>query len=165
MITIQNVSVYAYAHHTKRVRSYKVQAVIFFCLSASVIYTWDMEKKILLVDDDAATRMTLGLILQQSGFQVIQADDGKQGYAKAMEDAPDLIITDFTMPEMTGTEMVEKLREQEQFAQLPVIMLTSDESIATLNSALQYKVRDYLNKNDTDPMKIVELAKSHLGVS
>lgn len=121
-----------------------------------------MDKKILLVDDNKAMRMTLGLVLQQSGFTVVQADDGRLGYKAALTEKPDLIITDLTMPHLTGTQMIEKLRGEKDYHLPPVMMLTSSESIQALNDALRFQIKDYINKNDTDPIKIAEMAKQRL---
>ncbi len=84
-----------------------------------------MSKKILIVDDEIHICKIVAIKLKNNGFEIITAEDGLQGYELAVSENPDLIISDFQMPQMTGIEMVEKLRQQDQTRDIPVIMLTA----------------------------------------
>jgi len=69
--------------------------------------------KILIADDSRVMRQIVSRTLRQAGFEghdLIEAADGRQAYDKAMEENPDLIISDWNMPEMTGVEVLRKLR-------------------------------------------------------
>ena len=82
-------------------------------------------KKVLVVDDEIHIVHVVAIKLRNNGFEVISAGDGEEGFKLACEERPDIIITDFQMPIMTGLEMVEKLRRCEQTKGIPVIMLTA----------------------------------------
>ena len=82
-------------------------------------------KKVLVVDDEIHIIHVVAIKLRNNGFEVISAGDGAEGFKLACEERPDIIITDFQMPIMTGLEMVQKLRSCEQTKDIPVIMLTA----------------------------------------
>ncbi len=82
-------------------------------------------KKVLVVDDEIHIVHVVAIKLRNNGFEVISAGDGEEGFKLACEEKPDIIITDFQMPIMTGLEMVQKLRDCEQTKDIPVIMLTA----------------------------------------
>jgi len=82
-------------------------------------------KKVLVVDDEIHIIHVVAIKLRNNGFEVISAGDGAEGVKLACEERPDIIVTDFQMPIMTGLEMVQKLRCCEQTKDTPVIMLTA----------------------------------------
>ncbi len=82
-------------------------------------------KKVLVVDDEIHIVHVVSLKLRNRGFEVISADNGADAYERACEEIPDLIITDFQMPVMTGLEFLDKLRGNGATAAIPVIMLTA----------------------------------------
>lgn len=98
-------------------------------------------KKVLVVDDEIHILRVVAIKLRNNGFEVITAEDGKEGYETAIDQKPDVIVSDFQMPNMTGIEMVEKLRQDASTADIPVIMLTArgfaveDEQKSKLNIA------------------------------
>ncbi|AFY53352.1 response regulator containing a CheY-like receiver domain and an HTH DNA-binding domain [Rivularia sp. PCC 7116] len=84
-----------------------------------------MPFKILVVDDDLGTRLSISDYLELSGYQVITANDGQQGLVLVNKHHPDLIVTDIIMPQMNGYELVRQVRQQVHFRLLPVILLTA----------------------------------------
>jgi CheY-like chemotaxis protein len=82
-------------------------------------------KKILIVDDEAAQRKVIAAALKQKGYTTVEAEDGLQGLEQARVESPDLIISDVYMDNMNGFMMVETLRQDPDFASVPVIMMTS----------------------------------------
>lgn len=111
---------------------------------------------IVLVDDDAALRSAISLTLGSAGYTVYEAADGKEGLAVIERYQPDLVITDFTMPVMSGLHLLAALRENEKTKYLPVIVMTSSESIDIVNSAMIYDVKYYFNKNTMHPQLLLE---------
>jgi len=84
-----------------------------------------MGSKILLVDDDAAARRTLGMLLQQFGFAVVQAEDGAEALALARAVSPDLILCDYNMPGMNGGAVLRELRlKQPENAHVPFLIIS-----------------------------------------
>jgi two-component system chemotaxis response regulator CheY len=88
-----------------------------------------MSKKILIVDDSRTIRQQVGFTLTKEGFEVIEAEDGNDGLSK-LQGNPDtsMVVSDVNMPNMGGLEMVEAIRQIEQFKFLPIIMLTTESS-------------------------------------
>lgn len=82
-------------------------------------------KKILVVDDETHIVRVVALKMQNAGFDVQTAADGEEAYETAIEFLPDIIITDFTMPFMTGLDLAVKLKRDQRTAHVPVIMLTA----------------------------------------
>ncbi|MFW6059165.1 MAG: response regulator [Phycisphaeraceae bacterium] len=80
---------------------------------------------ILVVDDESHILHVVSLKLKNAGYQVITAEDGEEGAAAALEHLPDMIISDYQMPYMTGLEMCLKLRGEEATRDIPAIMLTA----------------------------------------
>ncbi|MCC6215407.1 MAG: response regulator [Polyangiaceae bacterium] len=82
-------------------------------------------ERVLVVDDSAAIRHLVADCLRRQGFRVETAVDGQDGLEKATREAPDLVLTDYDMPRMTGFELVVALRRQPATRDLPIVMLTA----------------------------------------
>lgn len=82
-------------------------------------------ERLLVVDDSAAIRHLVSDCLKRQGFQVTTAVDGQDGLEKALESKPELILTDYDMPRMTGFELVVALRRDERTRDIPLVMLTA----------------------------------------
>lgn len=110
-----------------------------------------MTKKVLIIDDDPLIRESLGVLLHNEGHEVIEAENGLKGYELALDQHPDLVIADVRMPELTGVEMAQKLRQDEWGKTVPVIILTNDDETTTINEALAAGVTVYLSKVTLTP--------------
>jgi CheY-like chemotaxis protein len=84
-----------------------------------------MSSKILVVEDNADSRNLLHFLLTSKGYYVITAIDGQEGLYMAKVEKPDLIITDLTMPNMDGIELIKHIRSEAELADLPIIIYTS----------------------------------------
>ena len=82
-------------------------------------------RKILVADDDAHMTYMLSFKLQQLGVEVIIAGDGEEAYGLACEHLPDLILTDYQMPRLSGLEMAIQLRDNAGTRDIPVVMITA----------------------------------------
>ena len=82
-------------------------------------------KKVLVVDDEIHIVHVVAIKLRNNGYEVISADNGAEAFELACEEKPDIIVTDFQMPVMSGLELVEKLRQRDDTKDIPVIMLTA----------------------------------------
>ena len=80
---------------------------------------------ILVVDDEAHILHVVSLKLRKAGYEIITAEDGEEGAGAALEHQPDVIISDYQMPYMTGLELCIKLKEDPATAHIPAIMLTA----------------------------------------
>ncbi|MBI1977968.1 MAG: response regulator [Candidatus Omnitrophica bacterium] len=85
------------------------------------------KRKILIIEDDRAIQKFLGYRFRKLGFEVIVANDGKEGLDEAVSKTPHLIILDLMLPEFSGEEVCKAIREDEDesFANIPIIMLTA----------------------------------------
>ena len=84
-----------------------------------------MASRILIVDDEAHILHVLSLKLKNAGYEVITAPDGEEGFELASIELPDLVITDYQMPFMTGLELCHALADQSSTAKIPVLILTA----------------------------------------
>ena len=84
-----------------------------------------MGKKVLVADDDAHIMHVVSLKLRNAGFEVLTAVDGEEAAEVAQAELPDLLITDYQMPYLTGVELCRKLRQNERTKSIPAIMLTA----------------------------------------
>ena len=105
-----------------------------------------MPPKILSVDDNPIICFLVASSLRPYDCVVCEATDGEEGLAAALREKPDLIILDISMPIMDGIGMLTKLRQNVEFAQTPVIMLTAWSGQERVLQARELGVRDYLVK-------------------
>ncbi len=82
------------------------------------------KKKILVVDDEPDILRWLTVLLENNGYDVVNAVDGLDGIEKARKEAPDLITLDISMPKDSGVKMFRDLHDSEDLSGIPVIMLT-----------------------------------------
>lgn len=83
------------------------------------------DKKVLVVDDEFHIVQVVAIKLRNNGYEVITADNGADAFRLACEQKPDIVITDYQMPQLSGLEMIEKMRSNADTARIPVIMLTA----------------------------------------
>ncbi|MFD2744683.1 MULTISPECIES: hybrid sensor histidine kinase/response regulator transcription factor [Sphingobacterium] len=101
--------------------------------------------KVLIVEDDADFRLYLKGHLQEQ-YQIVEAENGMDGWQKALFHHPDIIISDVQMPIMNGVELVHKLHLDKRTKQIPVILLTAANLPNGAVYGLESGAVDYLNK-------------------
>lgn len=104
--------------------------------------------RILVVDDERQITRMLRASLQASGYDVVVANDGMEGFARFESDRPDLIITDLAMPEMNGLELTQAVR---RVSNIPIIVLSVRNSDRMKVTALDDGADDYLTKPFSTP--------------
>ncbi|MGA3065301.1 MAG: response regulator [Tepidisphaeraceae bacterium] len=82
-------------------------------------------KKILVADDESHILNVVSLKLRNAGFEVITASDGQEALELAQSERPDLLITDYHMPQLSGLELCQRLKQDPATAKIPTIMLTA----------------------------------------
>lgn len=82
-------------------------------------------KKVLIADDEIHIVQVVSIKLRNNGFDVLTADNGQAAYQLACDEEPDLIVTDYQMPEMSGLELIKSIRKNPDIADTPVVMLTA----------------------------------------
>jgi two-component system response regulator PilR (NtrC family) len=103
-----------------------------------------MSERILVVDDEDIIRESLCYILSNEGYQVEQAENGRAAYEKTLENYYDLVITDIEMPQMKGTELLEKVSAVT--SSTAFIVITAYGSLDTAIKALRAGAQDYILK-------------------
>lgn len=83
------------------------------------------KKTILIIDDESDVRIFLQSLLVDHGYDTISATDGVEGMKLAREASPDLITLDITMPEQSGVKSYRQLKDDEELAKIPVIIITA----------------------------------------
>ncbi len=116
---------------------------------------YDLNMRILVVDDFSTMRRIVRNILRQLGMNnVVEADDGVSAWDVLNSDKIDFIVSDWNMPNMTGIELLRKVRESEEFGNLPFLMVTAEAQQENILEAVQAKVSNYIVKPFTaDTMK------------
>ncbi|MGE5110637.1 MAG: response regulator [Acidobacteriaceae bacterium] len=117
------------------------------------------EKKILIADDDAATRHGVAKLLENAGFEVSQAADGIAALNAIQENPYDLVFLDIWMPQLSGLEVLARIRAGTHHPK--VIVMTSDGTSETLLRAVKEQAYDYLSK-PFPPREAVEAAQRAL---
>lgn len=84
-----------------------------------------MNKKILVADDEAHILHVVSMKLKNAGFEVLTAVDGEEALELCKSEKPDLVITDYQMPLMTGLDLCKAMRSSEELRHVPAIMLTA----------------------------------------
>jgi len=103
------------------------------------------QKRVLIIDDSAETQQLLAeLVLEPNGYRPLAALDGEEGLRLALEEQPDLIILDMQLPEMSGIEVLQALRQRN--VDIPVIFTSVRESAESVVQALRLGARDYIVK-------------------
>ena len=107
----------------------------------------DPKMRILVVDDFSTMRRIVRNILRQLGFQnVVEADDGTSAWDVLNREKIDFIVSDWNMPQMTGIDLLRKVRSSEEFADLPFLMVTAEAQQENIIEAVQAKVSNYIVK-------------------
>ena len=110
--------------------------------------------KLLVVDDDSLIRRSLGEMLRQQGYHVFEAASGTEALKLASSAAPNLVITDFNMPEINGMQLLRELRARRP--DLPVILVTGYGTVDQAVEAMKSGAYDYVSKPILDDeMKMV----------
>lgn len=124
-----------------------------------------LNKKILIVEDEAPLRNAVSDILSFEGFEVFQAKNGQEGLDIALKEQPDLILLDLMMPIMDGLTMLEKLRQDPGFGKTAAVILLTNindpEKVAMATEAGSY---DFLVKSDWNIEDVVKKIKTRLGI-
>jgi two-component system cell cycle response regulator DivK len=103
-------------------------------------------KRILIVDDKVTSRELLRTVLEKEGYAVIEAGDGAEALQKAHADNPHLILLDLQMPIRNGYEVLGALRQEANYATLPIIALTASAMQGDRERALAAGFTGYLTK-------------------
>jgi len=115
-----------------------------------------MSKKILVVDDEPDILFTVGQMLEMNGYDVEKAQNGTECIDKLnkLEKCPDLIILDIMMPEVSGWDTAAKIKERQEWCNIPIIFLTAKADTMSIGMG-NLSAEDYIVKPfDIEDLKI-----------
>ena len=116
---------------------------------------------ILVVEDSPTTRKVIAITLTRNGYKVVEAGDGLEALSKISEERPDLIMLDVILPKMDGYKILDIIKKNEEFKEIPVIMLTSKDGFLNKMKGRMSGAAAYLTK-PFDPEKMLQEIKKHL---
>jgi two-component system alkaline phosphatase synthesis response regulator PhoP len=122
----------------------------------------DVQKTILVIEDEAPLALALGNALQQEGFTVIHADDGEKGLQMAIDKHPDMLLVDIKLPRMSGIEMIRELRRDSWGKKARIIILTNISNPVTLQDAMELGAFYYFVKSDSSMSDIISAIRAQL---
>ena len=102
--------------------------------------------KVLVVDDDPKLRRLVSHLLRNIGYHVIEAEDGEEGLSLALQESPQIVVTDWSMPSMNGLELCRTLRRMESGRHTFILMLTAREEEERILDAFNSGADDYVTK-------------------
>ncbi|MBI2944642.1 MAG: response regulator [Candidatus Wallbacteria bacterium] len=114
-------------------------------------------KRLLIVDDSELVVTMLADHLESEGFDILVANDGQQGYERVLADKPDLVITDVQMPRMSGLDLTRKLRENESTRPLPIVMITTLNTMDDRMAGIEAGADDLINKPFNKQMLLLKI--------
>jgi DNA-binding response OmpR family regulator len=106
----------------------------------------DVERTVLIVDDDPVILRLLEVNFEMEGFAVRTAADGQEGCDAARAEAPDIIVSDVMMPRKNGLELVAELKGDPATAGIPIILLSAKAQVSDIRSGLDAGADDYITK-------------------
>lgn len=125
----------------------------------------EISLKILVVDDSSTMRRIIKNTLQRLGYEdILEAEHGVQAWGILDSTEVQILITDWNMPEMNGLELVKKVRADERYKDIPIIMVTTEGGKAEVITALKAGVNNYIVKPFT-PQVLKEKLEVVLGVN
>jgi DNA-binding response OmpR family regulator len=119
---------------------------------------------VLIVEDNRTITSVIRYFLELEGFETLLAEDGLVGLKIAQRESPSAIVTDVNMPGMDGIAMVKALRADPLTRDIPILMLTSEESVDSETRALSAGADDYILK-PVEPRRLAARVKALLARS
>ena len=121
------------------------------------------KKTILLVEDDQFISQMYKTKLEGEGYNVNTAFNGEEAVMQIGKNKPDLILLDIMMPKQNGFYVLEKIKENPAWPDIPVIMLSNMAEFQDINKAIEMGARDYIVKSQHSIDEVAAKVKKYLG--
>ncbi|MCX6761796.1 MAG: response regulator [Candidatus Moranbacteria bacterium] len=124
----------------------------------------DSKKTVMIIEDDRFVMDIYHTKLTQSGFAVVNAENGLEALKKLREEKqiPDLILLDIIMPYLGGLEVLEEVKKDERLKNIPVILLTNLSQKTEIDRGMALGAKDFLIKSHFTPSEVLEKIKTVL---
>ena len=122
----------------------------------------ELSGRILVVEDDANTRAMMKRALEKEGWQVAEAENGREAMDAVARRPPDLILLDLMMPELDGFDVVEKLQKHEDWRDIPVVVVTAQQLSSGERGRLGEHVEGILEKGSYSRAQLLEFVSDSL---
>ena len=123
---------------------------------ATAWQTATLPPKVLLVEDSIPIRTQVRRILEGAGYQVTTAEDGLDGLSKLQEEAPfDAVVSDVEMPNLNGLELTTRIRQESQYQDLPIILVTTLSHDDDKRRGADAGADAYITKGDFDQSLLI----------
>ena len=120
--------------------------------------------RILVIEDDDASRQLLTYLLEAAGHEVLAAENGAVGLAMALAESPDIVLCDLQMPMMNGYEVASNLRASPRWRVVPLVAVTAFSMPGEREKALEVGFNEHLSKPIT-PENFVQQIEAFLGAT
>jgi CheY-like chemotaxis protein len=121
--------------------------------------------RVLIVDDSKLQRDKMTDILRGGGYEVLVADDGLVGFQMAIKEKPHIVISDIQMPTLDGISFCKALKEHGSTRSIPVVFLSTLDSMDDLVKGLEAGANDYLSKQTDGAEQVLAMAAVHVAYS
>ena len=125
----------------------------------------ELNKKILIVEDDPDLSELVSLKLENEGFSIIKAETGQKAMDTLKESLPDLVLLDIMLPDIDGLTVLNEIATHEETKKLPVIILSNIADQGSFDQALAIGQYEYLVKSKTDLSELVNKIKNRLEIN
>lgn len=119
--------------------------------------------RISIIEDDQLIAQMYRMKLEEEGYDVDVAENGMNGIKMVAQTMPDLIILDYTLPDVDGSAVLREIRRDGTAVETPVIVLTNMDSEDVANELAKWNIVDYIVKVNLTPREVVAKIKSVLG--
>jgi CheY-like chemotaxis protein len=119
--------------------------------------------KIIVLEDEASTRLVICGVLKKFGHEVIGVDNGAEGLLIILAEQPDLVISDVQMPKLSGLEVLAQMRQNEDLCDTPLVLLTSLGSRADMRAGMSQGANDYISK-PFEPQELIDSVNAQLAL-
>lgn len=119
--------------------------------------------RISIIEDDQLIAQMYRMKLEEEGYDVDVAENGMNGIKMVAQTMPDLIILDYTLPDVDGSAVLREIRRDGTAVETPVIVLTNMDSEDVASELAKWNIVDYIVKVNLTPREVVAKIKSVLG--
>ena len=122
-----------------------------------------LDLKVLIIEDDNFLSDLYKIQFEKSGYKVVQSYDGLDGLSKISIETPSVVVLDLILPELSGLEVLERLKKDPKFARIPVVVLSNIRDEEKMKKTLTLGAVGYIIKPTLTPKQIVEEVGRYIG--